>query len=182
MRQVIDYNELLANSDFVLWFLMTNFPEGMNIQEDYSLMELINEKCEVDINMINILTGYHEGVFDENDGYIESPKAVEIKLYNGDVFCVEFHPGDTLYYINNIQIGCTGPSYSIKNISFSEFNTYTKNMKKLEKLFLLPMVKVSALERNSFEEMIKTLLSDFNLRGCNIEDISACIVENCFEK
>ncbi len=28
--------------------------------------------------------------FNENDGYIDTPKAVVIKLSNGDEFCVEF--------------------------------------------------------------------------------------------
>ena len=68
------------------------------------------------------------GVFDENDGYVDTPKAVAIKLSNGDEFCVEFHPGDTIYYINDIQIGCTGSSYMIRNISLAQFYEYISNM------------------------------------------------------
>ena len=62
------------------------------------------------------------------DGYVDTPKAVAIKLSNGDEFCVEFHPGDTIYYINDIQIGCTGSSYMIRNISLAQFYEYISNM------------------------------------------------------
>ena len=71
------------------------------------MTELIQEKCILDKDWIDNLTSYYDGVFDENDGYVDTPKAVAIKLSNGDEFCVEFHPGDTIYYINDVQIGCT---------------------------------------------------------------------------
>ena len=61
------------------------------------MTELIQEKCILDKDWIDNLTSYYDGVFDENDGYVDTPKAVVIKLSNGDEFCVEFHPGDTIY-------------------------------------------------------------------------------------
>ena len=92
------------------------------------MAELIQEKCILDKDWIDNLTSYYDGVFDENDGYIDTPKAVAMKLSNGDEFCVEFHPGDTIYYINDIQIGCTGSSYMIRNISLAQFYEYISNM------------------------------------------------------
>lgn len=99
------------------------------------MTELIQEKCILDKDWIDNLTSYYDGVFDENDGYVDTPKAVAIKLSNGDEFCVEFHPGDTIYYINDIQIGCTGSSYMIRNISLAQFYEYTSNIMIVKKYF-----------------------------------------------
>ena len=181
MKQIIEYVELLSNSNFIPWFLMTNFPEGIDNSKECSLSELIQEKCILDKDWIDNLTSYYDGVFDENDGYIDTPKAVVIKLSNGDEFCVEFHPGDTIYYINDIQIGCTGPSYMIRNISLAQFYEYTSNMNDSEKIFLLPMVKITLEEKDALAKVIKLILSTADLQGCSIEDVCTCILENNLE-
>ena len=41
----------------------------------------------VDLNKLGAVVT--KGVFDENDGYVDTPKAVAIKLSNGDEFCVK---------------------------------------------------------------------------------------------
>lgn len=181
MKQIIEYIELLSNSNFIPWFLMTNFPEGMNNSKECSLMELIQEECILDKEWIDKLTGYYDDVFDENDGYIDTPKAVVIKLANGEEFCVEFHPGDTIYYINDHQIGCTGPSYIIRNISLAQFFEYTSNLNDSEKILLLPMVKIDFEEKDEFASAINLILSTVDLQGCNIEDVCTCILENSLE-
>lgn len=181
MRQIIGYVELLENSSFIPWFLMNNFPEGIDYSKEYSLSEIIQEKCILNKEWINDLTGYYDGVFDENDGYIDTPKAVVIELSNGDKFCVEFHPGDTIYYINNNQIGCTGPSYMIKSILLEQFIEYTRNMNDSEKIFLLPMVKITFEEKDKLSTIIKSILSKADLQGCSIEEVCECILENNLE-
>lgn len=175
MKQIIEYTELLSNSNFMPWFLMNNFPEGID------KIELIQEKCILDKEWIDNLTGYYDGVFEKNDGYIDTPKAVVIKLSNGDEYCVEFHPGDTIYYINDNQIGCTGPSYMIRNIPLAQFIEYTSNMSNSEKIFLLPMVKISCEEKDELENVIKLTLSTADLQGCSVEDVCTCILENSLE-
>ena len=145
------------------------------------MTELIQEKCILDKDWIDNLTSYYDGVFDENDGYVDTPKAVAIKLSNGDEFCVEFHPGDTIYYINDIQIGCTGPHYMIRNISLAQFYEYTSNMNDSEKIFLLPMVKITLEEKDELAKVIKLILSIADLQGCSIEDVCTCVLENNLE-
>ena len=145
------------------------------------MTELIQEKCILDKDWIDNLTSYYDGVFDENDVYIDTPKAVAIKLSNGDEFCVEFHPGDTIYYINDIQIGCTGSSYMIRNISLAQFYEYTSNMNDIEKIFLLPMVKITLEEKDELAKVIKLILSTADLQGCSIEDVCTCVLENNLE-
>lgn len=181
MKQIIGHVELLLNSNFIPWFLMTNFPEGIDDSKECSLIELIQEEFILDKEWIDNLTGYHDGVFDENDGCIDTPKAVVIKLSNGDKLCVEFHPGDTIYYINDNQIGCTGPSYMIRNISLAQFFEYTSNMNNSEKIFLLPMVKIAFEEKDELADMVKLILSTVDLQGCSIEDVCSCIIENSLE-
>ena len=150
MKYIIKSEELLANKNFIPWFLLTSFPEGINNTKEISLIELIQEEYIIDKEWIDWLTGYYDKVFDENDGYVDEPKAIEFKLSNGDVFSIEFHPGDTIYYLNDKQIGCTGPSYKIRNISLSKFHEFTNNMDDKYKVFLLPMVKIESTEEEFF--------------------------------
>ncbi len=181
MKQIIEYIELLSNSSFIPWFLMNNFPEGIDDFNECSLMELIQETCILDKEWIDKLTGYYDGVFDENDGYIDTPKAVVISLSSGDELCVEFHPGDTIYYINGNQIGCTGPSYMIRSISLTQFFEYTSNLNDNEKILLLPMVKITFGEKDELSNVINLVLSAVDMQGCDIEEVSACILENSLE-
>lgn len=180
MRQVVEYEKLLSNGSFIPWFLMTNFPDGVNCRDE-ALSELILEKFSPDRERIDSLTGYCPEVFDESDGYIDSPKAVEINLCGGDRLRVEFHPGDTIFYINDEQIGCTGPHYGIRRISLARFFEYTRGLKDSEKLLLLPMVRITFEEREKFCPVVKSVLSRAGIEGCDIEEISACILENCRE-
>lgn len=181
MKQVITADELAANSHFVRWFLMTNFPEGLDSAEGSSLYELIEEKCTLDTVFIDDLTGYYEGVFEENDGYVDAPKMVVLSLATGDEFSVAFHPGDTIYSMNGIEIGCTGPHYEIRKLSLTEFLAYTAHMQDREKLFLLPMVKISAGEQEDMTKIIQTILCSFHLQEYSVEKVCACIIENCLE-
>ncbi|MGM9977379.1 MAG: hypothetical protein ACI33J_01130 [Clostridium sp.] len=42
MRNFIEYSKLLCNNNFVLWFLRNNFPEGINVVNDFSISEIID--------------------------------------------------------------------------------------------------------------------------------------------
>lgn len=181
MRQMIDYLELLHNKCFAAWFLMNNFPEGIDICNDCSIAEIIEENCIIDKTWVDDLTGYYEGVFDENDGYIENPKTINLRLSTGVLLFIEFHPGDTLYYIDRNMIGCTGPDYSIRKILFSQFVEYTKEMNEEEKIFLLPMLRVCNNEKELALNLIETILSNYELQKCKLDKLCECILENCIE-
>lgn len=181
MRQIIDHLELLHNKCFGVWFLMNNFPEGIDILNDCSIAEIIAENCKIDKTWIDDLTGYYERVFDENDGYVENPKTIKLRLSTGALLFVEFHPGDTLYYIDRDVVGCTGPDYSIRKILFSQFAEYTKDMNDKEKIFLLPMLKVYNNEKELAINLIKTILSNYELQKCKLTELCECVLENCIE-
>lgn len=181
MKQNINFNELLSNKNFIPWFLMNNFPEGINNKTDCTLSELIQENFDIENSWVNQLTGYYDKVFEESDGYIENPKAVELKLSEKQKFSVEFHPGDTLYYLDEIQIGSTGPSYTIRTIPFQTFLNCTNNITKNEKLLLLPMIKITQTEKNDFKILVKSLLHSVSFQESLIDEVSDCILENCVE-
>ena len=176
-----DSSSLLTNPHFVRWFLMMNFPEGMDVAEGCSLFELMEEKCTLDTAFIDHLTGYYEGVLEENDGYVDTPKRVIIPLDTGDEFSVEFHPGDTIYFMNGNEIGCTGGHYKIRKLSLAQFLMYTAHMQECRKLFLLPMVKISSGEKENMTKIIQSVICNFDLQACSAEKVCACILENCLE-
>lgn len=182
MRQIIEYSKVIYNTNFVLWFLMTNFPEGIDESTDCSIAELIEENCELDKTWIDNLTGYYDGVLDESDGYINEPKTIMLSLATNDCFFVEFHPGDTLYFLNDQMLGCTGPEYSIKKITFECYQEYIKNMVGLERLLLLPMLKVHQKDKDTLFNIVSSILHDIDLQGCSIDDLCECIFENCLEE
>lgn len=181
MKQNINFNELLSNKNFIPWFLMNNFPEGINKTTDSTLSELIQENFDIETSWVNQLTGYYDEVFEESDGYIENPKSVELKLNEKQKFSVEFHPGDTLYYLDEIQIGSTGPSYTIRTIPFKIFLDCTNNIILNEKLLLLPMIKIKQTEKNDFKMLIKSLLLSVSFQESLIDAVIDCILENCME-
>lgn len=181
MRQIIKYSDLLCNNEFLLWFLMDNFPEGINTETDESIIEIMEENITLDKEWIDELTGYYDGIFDDNDGYLNNPKTIQLLLSTGEHLFIEFHAGDTLYFIDENAIGSTGASYSIKKIFLSEFLNYTKELNNLEKLLLLPMVKVTLSEKDEFYTLFKLILQDVDLKSCNMQDIFKCVFENCLD-
>ena len=50
-----------------------------------------------------------------------------------------------------------------------------------EKIFLLPMVKITLEEKDALAKVIKLILSTADLQGCSIEDVCTCILENNLE-
>lgn len=181
MRQIIDQWELLCKECFAAWFIMNHFPEGLDVFRDCSLAEIMAEDCIIDKGWVDELTGYYEGVFDESDGYIENPRTVKLGLSAGTVLYIEFHPGDTLYFLGTDRIGCTGPDYSIRKVALSQFIEYTKEMGVREKLFLLPMLKIRSDEKEPAAELIMSILRTHTLHNCDLNQICACILENCID-
>ena len=174
-RTIVDHIDLLSNTSFINWFLMSNFPAGIDVDEDVSLSELLSAS-PIDKGFINQLTQYYDGVFDDYDGYVENPNAIRLDL-NGNVYEVEFHPGDTVYYLNNEQLGCTGPEYFIKKLSLSQFKDFGSYLSSEEKLFLLPMLKASAEEKEEVFQIINEIMQNFEL-PINLELLRKCIWED----
>ena len=99
-----------------------------------------------------------------------------------DKWYIKFHPGDNVYYFNKKKLGSTGPEYSIQKISFRDFQKYTKDKTLLEKLLVMPMVRVSEAEKASFSELVYSVIREISYVSSDIDGICQCIADNCTEK
>ncbi len=173
--------QLFENSiNLITWFITVNFPEGYDEEEDISCIEYMEENFELDDSEINELTQYYDGVFDDNDGYVDHPNYIEIQLSDKTLYRVAFHPGDVEYYVGDDKIGCTGPHYETHSIAYSDYLALSKGLSELEKLFLLPMLSVSDEDTDEFQKEIQHIFSSIRFQD---PDNMVCrfILSNCIE-
>lgn len=179
MRNIVNVEDVMSKEDFVAWFIMNCFPEGLDEENDMSIYDVMEENYSFDTEWFNKFTCYYDGVFEENDGYVENPNAISVHLNNHNELTIEFHPGDIIFFMNDFEIGCTGPDYRIKVISFAEYCELTRNLGYENKLLLLPIVIVDEDEEAEFRKCVELILSNFNVRKSCLEPVVEIIVNNC---
>lgn len=159
----------MNNKSFWTYFLGTNFPNAFDEDSDTDLSDFIYENYGYDDDWINEFTQYSEEVFDENDGYVENPNFIEIPLKN-HVFRIDFHAGDTVYFMDGEEIGCTGPHFILRKISVQDFYSLIDGVEDTRiPLLILPML---ALE-NSEQDIIRKIICDgLNAVGIKKEHIN----------
>ena len=89
---------------------------------------------------------------------------------------IEFHPGDILYFINDEQIGSTGPHYELRTIAYKEVEKLLslKNGRQLF-LLLLPLTFIGEEDIQSVRDKIaEQMKSYFSENLC--KNVSECIV------
>ena len=97
------------------------YPNGYDESNDISVSELMEELYTEEVgNWWEQFTGYYEGVLEDSDGYLDNPTTLEEELLPDKILKIEFHPGDILYFINDEQIGSTGPHYELQTIPFKK--------------------------------------------------------------
>lgn len=167
---MLTVNDLeFCNQKFWTGFFATSFPTALDEETDMSLSEIIEENKMSDINWWNKFTKYYDGVLEETDGYIDEPEMLICNLTNTQTLKIEFHPGNTVYYVNNKQIACTGGEYNIQIFSFTDLLKYTKE-KNDNRIFLLllPLTIISNQDINSATEIISNILKEiFDKYLCN---------------
>lgn len=146
------------NKDFWIGFLATSFPTALDEDTDMSLTELIEEHGLSDINWWNTFTKYYDGVLEETDGYIDEPETFICGLTSGQTLKIEFHPGDTIYYINDKKIACTGCHYQIQIFPFKDLFNFTDDKQVL--LLLLPLVTIYDSDIDTATEVISNILQE----------------------
>ena len=85
MRKIVQYDDVKENKDFWRYFFCVNFPCAEDKDSDMSLLEIIEEKYEISKKWQDEFTGFYEGVFDENDGYVNDPSTLKIELKKGKI-------------------------------------------------------------------------------------------------
>lgn len=179
MRKIVQYDDVKENKDFWRYFFCVNFPCAEDKDSDMSLLEIIEEKYEISKKWQDEFTGFYEGVFDENDGYVNDSSTLKIELKKGIYLFIEFHPGDTLYFLNDKKIGCTGPDFFIRKISWTDFECYTRELGCVKKILLLPMVYVYENEKEKLKKCIFNGLKNLYFEEEDFELFYKFILENC---
>lgn len=181
-RKFVDFDAVKNQRQFWLYFLGTNFPNGYVEETDEYLSEFIDSQYDI-MEWSDEFAGYYEGVLDSSDGYVENPTTLKIELSTKNNLFIEFHPGDTIYFIDDDEIGCTGPEYFIHKINWKDFCAYTKELDNREKLLLIPMLKI---ENSEQEQLKKAVCNGLELLPINEMDniiygLREAIVNNCLE-
>ena len=146
-------------------------------EEEASVSELMEELCtEAVCEWWEKFTGWYDGVLDESDGYLDDPAFLEAPLTQGRTLKIEFHPGDTLYYVNGEEIGSTGPHWKLGTVPYKEL----EKLLPLEQgwqlfLLLLPLASLERKEAPAAQQVIKVqMMHCFGADLC--ESVSKCIV------
>lgn len=181
MRAIVDINLIENNKDLFIWFLMNGFPEGLDEETDMSLVEILEDEFDIDKEAINEFTGYYDGVFDDNDGYVDTPKSIRIELSEGVNLYIDFHPGAVEYYMENNKLGELGPEYDIKKISYEKFVELTASCSKIEKVLLLPMVYIPEDNKEAVISLLSQVLDGYGLGEAICNRITSCILSNCLQ-
>lgn len=180
MRKLINYDMINNEKDFWLIFLMGGFPESLDNETDETLSEIISGLYGYNRQWADNFTGYYDGIFDECDGYIDDPTTLEMELSTGERLYIEFHPGDTIYFINDEEIGCTGPEYFIHKLDWWQYVSYTHSLSSDQKLLVLPMLAVKDGEKNDLKQIIFDGLKAIGvIKESDYERICGAIIENC---
>ncbi|MBO5094182.1 MAG: immunity protein 19 [Lachnospiraceae bacterium] len=145
-----------SNRNFWIGFMATSFPAALDEKTDMSLIELIEENETADINWWNNFTKYRDGVLEETDGYIDEPETLCCNLTAAQTLKIEFHPGDTVYYINDRQIACTGGHYHIQIFPFKDLLNVSEDKRIF--LLLLPLTVIDQSDTDNVAEIISNAL------------------------
>ena len=143
MRTLIDVEKTMEISDFWIYFFSINFPNALDCNSDVTLVEMIEEKYSVSKDWVNTFTQYNESMHEINDGYLENPNTFMIQLLNENVLTIEFHSGDTIYFMNEQKLGCTGSHFSIQKVSLTYYDELVSLERWENKVLLLPMVRIT---------------------------------------
>jgi Immunity protein 19 len=181
VRKFID-TKTLFNPNFWFSYLVSSFGQIGEPFETEFVGKVFDVSGENTINWWNSFTGYYEGIFDETDGEVENPSSISIDLQNEIHLVIEFHAGDTYYFLENrssvesATLGDIGPHWILPMLRWTEVVNLSKAInldQRLENgdnlliLLLLPCVwitkndDVSEIHKIVSDSWSKTGLVDF---------------------
>lgn len=154
------------NRNFWVGFLATSFLNSVDEETDLSLTDMMTADGMDDASWWRTFTKYEDGVMEESDGYLEDPEALVCDLPPAQTLKIEFHPGDTVYYINDKRIACTGPHPVIQVIPFKELLKYKEDRQIF--LLLLPLAVIDCADQEDAKKIISDALQEiFDKRLCS---------------
>lgn len=179
METIIEVEELKKYSPF-FWsfFFCACFPNGYLESDDIEICDYIQENYGIDMEWVHLWTKYNPKVFDENDGYVESPRTLIAELNGNFKLSIEFHPGDTIFYLNGQKIGCTGPHFQLYGIAWNQFIKLTMGRPAEVAFALLPMAYFVPSQYHIAEQWIKEKFLELPFEGNQDTVLLKCILEN----
>lgn len=177
--------EDIDNLHFWVNYFGCSYPNAYDEEEDVSVSDLMQEinmeghSTEESRSWWDEFTGYYDGVLDESDGYVDEPATLEVMLPHGKGLKIEFHPGDTLYYINEEKIGSTGPHWELQTVPYEEIRRLLTLRQGCQLyLLLLPLAVVKQEEAASARKEIAAQMRKYFPESL-CESVSGCIVSGC---
>lgn len=168
----------LANIKFWNFYFHKNYGHTYDKESGMTVYEMVEETMLFDEEWVDNFTQYCDGVLEECDGYIENPTTLMAALSENEVLKIEFHPGNTIFFINEKEIGCTGPHYGAHHVPYTEVENLL-NCANGEVLFLL-LLPIVLIEGKYIENALKTIISVlqhfFPVEICT--DVARCIVNS----
>lgn len=166
----------IDNPHFWVNYFGCSYPNAYDEEEEVSASELMQEiLTEESGRWWEQFTGYYDGILEENDGYLDEPTTLEVMLAQDKRMKIEFHPGDTLYYINGEKIGSTGPHWEVQTVPYEE----VRQLLALENgcqfyLLLLPLAVIKPEETDSVRREIEAQMGRYFPESL-CRSVSGCI-------
>ena len=174
--------EDIDNLNFWIKYFGCSYPNGYDEERDTSVTDIMLAWCTQETeDWWKKFTGCCPGVFDDRDGYADDPATLEAPVGNGKMLKIEFHPGDTLYYINGREIGSTGPHWKVQVLAFHEIEQLLaqENGRQLF-LLLLPLAFLQEEDAGAACRKIKTQIGHYFPEETS-ESLARCIAAGSVE-
>jgi hypothetical protein len=107
MEDIISTKDISQEKYFWLYFLSVNYSnmsyddESQDNLSDYIYENFEESLFEKAYDWVNNFTKHYPEVFKEADGYLENPRKLIVDLNENNSLTIEFHPGDTYFFMNN---------------------------------------------------------------------------------
>ena len=165
------------NKDFWAYQIATQYSMGCE-EYDTDMSEIMSELLDVNIQWMDDFTQFYDGVFEDNDGYLDNPTFVTLKTSANDIYKIEYHPGDTLYFKNNKKIASTGPHFTSHSLPFNVIEQFL-NLENGRVIFLLllPISTVSDNDKSTAYPLIYQILLSIGIPEDYATKITHCIFE-----
>ena len=184
MEHVIILNDILFdNAKFWAYFLSVNYPCAVLEEMEYVMYDLVKQALPVDVKWSEEFTRYYDGVLDETDGYLDNPTTLIAPLDGANTLKIEFHPGDTIFYINEMKIGCTGPHWEIQKIPYDQIKK-SLSLENGSVLFqlLLPMAILKPDEIIDIKPILEKQFSNLGFTSSLLSQIIECLISGITEQ
>ena len=171
------------NTRFWAYFLSVNYPCAYLEAEDCKIYDLVEQVLPINMAWSDEFTQYYDGVMEETDGYLEEPTTLTVPLSSLETLKIEFHPGDTIFFINDEEIGCTGPHWKLRAIPYQKVKSLLC-LEDGELLFqlLLPMAALMPEETADLKPILEKQLLSFGFEQPLLSQTIDCLISGIKEQ